>query len=620
MTFARKMIKFAGLLLMTVLLFGVCSQALAVTDPVEFTMQVTPDSLTAPGDVQVSLKVANAGNADMKDPVTLYDPAGNVVASFGDGGSVILPAGAFKTWEGTWSVTEDQLDQGKVAYTLKYYLEDENGELVAINSTADAPVKFTGEKAELTVKRTVTPEVVRETHDVTVTYELHNNGNVTLKDIRVREDIAKSQKTQTVKELQPGARTTVTFTSRMGKSDLISKASISYKAGDAAKAVTQEVGELIIPRANPDLDIELSSPVTGVNVGEAAKILVTFINKGNVSYSNVTVTDKNKGEIFTNLSIPAGATVTEEKEFILTEKTTFEVTATLPNNTGDVPTLSSNELVMGVYDPQKQLILSLNLESDRESVEQTPADMRFILTVTNNSNIKAENVVISHGDKKIATIDELGVGEIRKIIRDVTISQPGRFCFTATAKDTMNNEVSFSSNEKKIEIARKSGSAAVPVSTAVPAAPVMPTTVPVQPVDPVLSSVKEGFKWGFYVVGGLFALLFLLFAAATVVRVKNKSKSKAAYDHLELSERRDYTEPSDQEPDEVRTEWKDELTPVRPLQEEMVFQPQQPMPEPMNPEGAYRISRNPDERMEMPQEGVEKRSAVQFLQGPEEEE
>ena len=111
MTFARKMMRFAGLLIMATLLFGLCTGAWAMTDPVEFTIQVTPDSLTAPGDVQVSLRVANTGTTDMKDPVTLYDPAGNVVASFGDGGSYILSAGAFRTWEGTWKMTDEQLKE-----------------------------------------------------------------------------------------------------------------------------------------------------------------------------------------------------------------------------------------------------------------------------------------------------------------------------------------------------------------------------------------------------------------------------------------------------------------------------------------------------------------------------
>ena len=314
-------------------------------------------------------------------------------------------------------------------------------------------VEFTGEKEKLTVIRTVTPEVVREDNVATVTYELINNGDAVLRNIRVKDEIARNA--EKVDELQPGEKKIVTFTGKMGNRDLISKATVSCKPGEDDKTVTWETGEIIIPRAMPNLNIKISSPVTGVNIGEAAKVLVTFTNGGNISYSNVSVTDKNKGEIFTNLSIPAGATVTEEKEFILTEKTTFKVTATLPDNTGETKTLASNELVIGVYDPQKQLILSLNLESDQETVEKTPADVRFTLTVTNNGNVKAENISISHGSVMITTIGELDAGKTKKIVRDVTISEPGIFRFTAEAKGPMGNELAFFSNDLLITITKE---------------------------------------------------------------------------------------------------------------------------------------------------------------------
>ena len=38
-----------------------------------------------------------------------------------------------------------------------------------------------------------------------------------------------------------------------------------------------------------------------------------------------------------------------------------------------------------------------------------------------------------------------------------------------------------------------------------------------------------------------------LFVVSTVMRARNRSKSNAAYDHLELAERRDYTEPGGQD-------------------------------------------------------------------------
>lgn len=583
MTFARKRMKLVCLVLLAALLFGMGTVAHAVVDPIEFTMQVSPDSLTAPGDVQVSLRVANTGTADMKDPVTLYDPAGNVVASFGDGGSVMLPAGAFKTWEGTWNVTEAELDKGEIAYTLKYHLEDAAGELIAMNSAAVAKVNFIGEKVGLTVNRTITPEVVRSGKEVQVAYELYNNGNVAIQDIRVKEAISRTA--QKVDSLQPGEKKTITFTSKIGNADLQSSASITYKAGDDTKTKTQEIAELAIPLARPNLDIEIMSPSTGVNIGEAAKLQVVFKNEGNVSYSNVSVSDVNKGEIITNLSIPAGATVTEEKEFILTELTTFKVTATLPDNTGETKTLTSNELVVGVFDPTKSLLLTLNLTSEQENVQKTPADVRFHLTVTNNSNIKAENIAITHGDTAITTIDALEAGESTRITRDVRISQAGKFRFTATAKDTMNNEVSFDSNTLQMAYAPATPAPTVEV---IPT-PAAPKQVTPAPVDDVLYKTKDALTIALAAVGVVFGVLLILFVVSTVARARSKSKSKAAYDHLELSERRDYTEPSD-EPEEEENTSRGELTPVVPLNEEKEEQ----KPE-GDGEGGYRISRAADE-------------------------
>lgn len=573
--------------MMAALCLGISTQALAVVDPIEFTLQVTPDSLTAPGDVQVSLRVANTGTADMKDPVTLYDPDDNVVASFGDGGSVMLSAGAFKTWEGTWKVTEAQLDKGEITYTLKYHLEDNGGELIAMNSSAVAKVNFIGEKVGLSVNRTVTPEVVRSGKEVAVSYELYNNGNVVISDIRVKEAIAKAA--QKVDKLQPGEKKTLTFTSKIGNADLQSSAAITYKAGDDNKTKTMDIAELLIPKAQPNLSIELLSPTTGVNIGEAAKLQVVFKNEGNVSYSNVSVSDVNKGEILTNLTIPAGATVTEEKEFILSEMTTFKVTATLPDNTGETKTLTSNELTVGVFDPTKTLLLTLNLTCDQESVQKTPADVRFTLAVTNNSNIKAENIAITHGNTEITTVESLEAGESTVITRDVRISQAGKFRFTATAKDTMNNEVSFDSNTLQLAYAPATPAPTVEV---IPT-PAAPRQVTPAPVDSILYKTRDALTIALAAAGAVFGVLLILFVVSTVARARNKNRSKAAYDHLELSERRDYTEPSDEPQQESRS--RGELTPVVPLNEEAP----QARPE-TDGEGGYRISRSVEEGEEKP--------------------
>lgn len=603
MMLAQKRMRFGGLvLLLMVLFFAFGAAALAAeSDPIDFTIQVTPQSLTAPGPVTVSLRAANTSNADMVDPVTLYDPAGNVVASFGDGGSYILGAGASRSWEGTWNVTQAQLDAGEFSYTLKYHLENEAGELVEFSRLAVARVQFDGERVNLTVRRSVSPEVVRSGGQVSVVYELYNSGNVELTDIRVKENIHKTA--QTVKTLAAGDKTTLTFTAKIGNADLTSNATITYKAKGSTKTLTEKVEDQTVPLAKPNLKITLSTP-GGVNVGEAAKLVVTFTNTGNVSYSNVTVKDEKKGDILTNLSIPAGATVVEEKEFVLMEPTTFKLTATLPDNTGETKTLKPDELTIGVFDPEKTLLLTLNLTCDQETIHQIPADVRFHLTVTNNSNVKAEKIAITYGDTPIYTIASLDPGASTVITRDVRASQAGKYRFTASAKDSLQNIVTFDSNTIQLAYARPTAApTTVPVVTVAP-----PVLVTAAPADPVLSQARNALLTLAAALGILFGVALILFGVSTGVRLYKKSKSKAAYDHLDLAERRDYTEPADEELDDVEARVEDgtyrvedeEIAPEILPHEKLIKSaaqaeaPEAPAEEDMpdtDGEGGYRVSR-----------------------------
>ena len=116
MTLSRGMTRCTGaLLLILAIVFMFQFAALSEdADPVSVSIQASPESMTGPGEATVTLRVSNPTGADMIAPVTLYDPAGNVVSSFGDGGSYILKSGDSRSWEGKWNVTQEQLDAGAV--------------------------------------------------------------------------------------------------------------------------------------------------------------------------------------------------------------------------------------------------------------------------------------------------------------------------------------------------------------------------------------------------------------------------------------------------------------------------------------------------------------------------
>ena len=349
MTFARYNKKsLVVLALLCLMLLCGCISAQAAGDPIEFTIEATPTELTAPGDVTVSLRVSNTGDKDMLDPVTLLDPAGNVVSSFGDNGSIVLGAGKYLSWSGTYAVTEEDLDAGRLVYTIKYNLEDEDGSIAECTQQGVIALSYTGTRVRLQAERTLSPEVVRQGKNATAIYELTNKGNVALSSIKVTESL--TGRTQTVDALAPGESKTLTFSTRMGNQDLVSGAEITYKAEGSDETLTASVDKVTVPLAKPNLSATLEA-VGNVNIGENATLRITFVNAGNVSYKNITVKDEKKGEMLTGLEVPAGATVSFDKEIALDMPTDFKFVCALSDNTGEEKEISTNKVTVSVFEP-----------------------------------------------------------------------------------------------------------------------------------------------------------------------------------------------------------------------------------------------------------------------------
>ncbi len=508
--------------------------------PVEATITLTPSSMAVPSDAEYSIRVANLSGEDMTSAVTLYDPVGKVVAGFGDGGSAILKSEEYRTVTGQVSVTQKQLDEGEVSFTLRYKDTDGSDRQLAIS----APVTYTGERAELEVSRTLSPEVVRQNATATVIYDLYNAGTVNLTNIKVVENIA-SKSPQTIASLKVGEKKTLTFTAKMQTKDLISTAKITYKAAGASKSSTMQLDQLTIPVAVKGLKVSLGASSNSVNIGDTIVLTLTAENNGNISYTDVTVTDEKLGTVFEGLSIPAGSVITKEKEVTVLEPTRYTFTLTLNDNTGMTNTITTDGVPVSAYDPDKELKLTLLLTADKETVESLPADVRMTIQVSNVSSVDCTKIQLKHGETSICTIASLKAGESTTIKRDFSISQSGKFRFTATAKDSIGNSVSFDSNTLSIAYAAPTATPTqVPEITVAPLVTVAPATY--NDVDDSLRVTRNTLYTAAFVLGGAFALCALLYIASAIVRAGKRHQSNQAYDHLELAERRDFTEPAEE--------------------------------------------------------------------------
>lgn len=547
--------KYAVLIILTVFFMvfsgGSASMQQDPEGALSFTLSVEPASMTSPGTVTVSARVSNAGNEDITTPLSLYDPDGKLVTSFSDGGSLMkLPSGENFLWQGQYSVKQNHLDEGKLVYTLRYNSQDAAGALIEKNIPATAEINYTGEKVDLKVNRTITPEVVRRGKTATVIYELINQGNVKLNNITIRENRLISAKVQKVASLKPGESAQITFTKPNVTGDLSSSATVTYTKEGDRKTQQLTVPSFDIPLAKPGLQYTLTSDKTQYNIGETAVLTLQVKNAGNITYSNVTVTDPVLGEVFSNVQIAAGQTRELTKEVAVNETTTYKFTLKLEDNTGTTMEEKVPDLKVSAYAEGQMLRLNLTLIASSETIHSMPGDIRFDLTVTNDSNTTAKNIRIRHAQKDIYTINELAPGQTTIVSRDFSLSQAGKYQFSATAIDIQNNPVEFLSNPLEI---------AYVVPTAAPTREIVATITPPVTHSPVPADysssngpIKDILFTLTLVFGGLFVLALLLVVVSLIARARARAKSNAAYDTFELAGARDYTAPPDETKQEIQ--------------------------------------------------------------------
>ncbi len=553
-------------------LMAVVPFACAEEEPVACAIELSPEFLVGPGEVTVTITISNATDKDLQDPVVLFSPQAEQIADFGDNGSVTLKAGESKTWTGTYSVNERELDQGYIQYFAKYTVYEDNGQATPRSQSIRATIARTEAEVAIDVERTITPPSAHEGQEVQVKYTITNSGTVALTDVAITENKDINSKTQNIPhpQLDPGDKVELTYKATMQKEDLTSSAKITYKAVGSSTEETYTVDEKKIPFAQTDLQAALSSDVKGVVSGGTLKLTLELKNKGSVAMSDLRVTDPVLGDVFTNQKVEAGETLTLEKEITLTESSEYQFTINAIDSTGTEVTTVSNALSVTAMDPNEALNLTLTATPDRTEVYDDPAEVRFTITITNDSRVDATDVKVSHGAVELYTFNSIAAGESRTMSRDTVLSTSGKFQFTAVAKDPLENENTFQSNEMQI---------AVYEPTPVPATPTLPpeptpeptfvpvTVVPIhhESIGTIPKAIHSVLLPMLIVAGVLLLASGILFVIAAKKRSDNKKASDAAYDHLERTRRRDYVTAN---PDELAASSKATLSKNSQHQEE----------------------------------------------------
>lgn len=107
--------------------------------PLTIEISLSRYEFTQPGNVTVEILVTNTSGKDMPGPCVLYNPSGRRIEAFG---TPTLAAGESRSWSGTWPVSKEQLQQGRITFALALAVQDDSGRLVTRTQSFWTPISY----------------------------------------------------------------------------------------------------------------------------------------------------------------------------------------------------------------------------------------------------------------------------------------------------------------------------------------------------------------------------------------------------------------------------------------------------------------------------------------------
>ena len=528
-----------GMLLCVLFLYA--ATALAEEPPISVVAaEPNPKVLSNPGTVQVSISVRNTSDSSIPVTVTLQDPNGNVCTTFGSGGTASLPQGQSAPYTGSWSVSQKDLDAGRIIYNASFRSQKEDGTPIVGSKPITINIKKNEMIADLDVQRVPpTPMdgavVMGET--VVLQYQLKNVGTVELTDITITDSGIFSGKVD-IPRLQPGETQGLSYSYIAGDSARTSEATITfnYQDGGSTKSKSAKSKPFVLNVTVPELTISLKADTLMVNPGTKVNLTYTISNKGNIKYEQIKITDKTLNDIESGITVEGGKEYTNTREVTVNADVEFQFTVTGTSSTGPITVNSDLIKIQTIaggtpLDTVEAIPVELEVvvEADREIIYSEPATAVFHITVTNNGTTAVKTVNITERGKSIKIIPEIQAGASYEIIKRMTLSSGGIYQFVAATKDNKGDEQTAKSNEVRLSF-RPMPTLPPPPATPTPTPEATDAPMALQTENPGDGLPKEPVQMGkvlLYILAGLLCVV-LLAVGVLVLLEKRRSGPQAS--------------------------------------------------------------------------------------------
>ena len=483
---------------------------------------VRPAEMVAPGDVTMTFVITNITNYDIQ----------NVYLSSGDGllsepiGQIA--AGETQTLVRPHTVTQDELDAGYIAYSVTHDPLRPGAEKVT--HSLRAPIVKGEAKPSVDFTRQLSSAAVPKGGQLTITYRLHNTGNVALTNVRIRDSLGDF--TGRAERLEVGD--SKTFISRVTLAgEAVSSPTLEYSV-PSGQGFTLALEATSIPLAASHLDAAFSVG-RSVFAPDTADAILTLTNTGNTDYLDLVVTDDVYGGVIADaLSLPRGSGPAEVPfTYPVRGESEFRWHITGRTSAGERLDLYTDTVTLPAPQETPAAVITLQAAARTPNISR-PGGVTFDFSIANDGNAMAREAVlyeVERGD--VRHLAALATGEPMRFSTSYEVAEDSQFIFCLNYIDPEGRQRTVSTQPIDVTIS----SAGVAPERTSPAG----LGLSGQSVKPASGSTAS-FTILLIVAGTALVVLFTVLAAASLKSYRDR-KARAAEQRQRLREELGKTNP-----------------------------------------------------------------------------
>ncbi|WP_177304811.1 DUF7507 domain-containing protein [Salisediminibacterium selenitireducens] len=440
------------------------------------------DALVVGEDVTYTFTATNTGNVTLTD-VVITDPLTGLSAityltiddeTLEDGDAITMHPGQVLVAEATYTVTQEDLNAGSLYNLATVSGTPEDPDAPEVSDDDDHTI--TGEQTPaIALEKTADRDALVVGEDVTYTFTATNTGNVTLTDVVITDPLTGLSAItyltiddETLEDgdaitMHPGqvlvAEATYTVTQEdLNAGSLYNLATVSGTPEDPdAPEVSDDDDHTITGEQTPAIALEKTADRDALVVGEDVTYTFTATNTGNVTLTDVVITDPLTGlSAITYLTIDDetledGDAITMHPGQVLVAEATYTVTqedlnagslynlATVSGTPEDpdAPEVSDDDdhTITGEQTPA----IALEKTADRDALV-VGEDVTYTFTATNTGNVTLTDVVITDPLTGLSAITYLTIDDETLEDGDAITMHPGQVlvaeaAYTVTQED-----------------------------------------------------------------------------------------------------------------------------------------------------------------------------------------